>query len=60
MAQASDFVTGSPEFKSIRGNAWGLTPNGLQCAFRATGSSLSYFHGTIGFRLAADAPPDNI
>jgi formylglycine-generating enzyme required for sulfatase activity len=54
----SDFVEGSKEFKSIRGNAWGLTPNGLQCAFRATGSSLNYFHSTIGFRLAMDAPPE--
>jgi serine/threonine-protein kinase len=51
----SVFQEGRPDFRSIRGNAWGLTPTGLQCAFRTTGSSLNYHHITIGFRLACDA-----
>lgn len=62
----SDFIDPGPagpdgkppvsQFKSIRGNAWGLTPTGMQCAFRTTGASLNYFHQTIGFRLAAEVP----
>lgn len=37
----------------IRGNAWGLTPIGLQCAFRTSGPE-DYFHLTIGFRYCYD------
>lgn len=33
----------------IRGNAWGLTPIGLECAFRTNGPE-QYYHRTIGFR----------
>jgi serine/threonine-protein kinase len=38
---------------AIRGNAWALTPVGLECTFRSSGPA-DYFHATIGFRLVAD------
>jgi serine/threonine-protein kinase len=38
---------------AIRGNAWALTPVGLECTFRSSGPA-DYFHSTVGFRLAAD------
>jgi formylglycine-generating enzyme required for sulfatase activity len=53
---SSMFIEGDAGTPSIRGNAWGLTPTGLQCAFRTTGSSPNYYHITIGFRLALDSP----
>ncbi|MEK7486989.1 MAG: bifunctional serine/threonine-protein kinase/formylglycine-generating enzyme family protein [Planctomycetota bacterium] len=39
----------------IRGNAWGLTPMGIECAFRTSGLA-DYFHATIGFRYCFTAP----
>ncbi len=39
---------------TIKGNVWGLTPEGMKCAFRV-GESEHYFHPTLGFRLALDA-----
>lgn len=41
----------------IRGNAWGLTPIGLECAFRTNGPP-NYFHSTIGFRYVFDGPSE--
>ena len=35
----------------IKGNIWGLTPEGLKCAYRVVESNW-YFHPTLGFRLA--------
>ncbi|MEK7485616.1 MAG: SUMF1/EgtB/PvdO family nonheme iron enzyme, partial [Planctomycetota bacterium] len=40
----------------IRGNAWGLTPIGLECAFRTNGPQ-DYFHLTIGFRYCFTYQP---
>ena len=37
---------------AIRGNAWALTPVGLETTFRSSGPA-DYFHATIGFRLVA-------
>jgi serine/threonine protein kinase/formylglycine-generating enzyme required for sulfatase activity len=39
----------SEVLRVLRGNAWGLTPVGLECAFRTNGPE-NYFHLTIGFR----------
>jgi serine/threonine protein kinase/formylglycine-generating enzyme required for sulfatase activity len=44
----------SGEF-TVRGNAWGLVPAGLACAFR-TAAAPDATRATIGFRLAADWP----
>jgi formylglycine-generating enzyme required for sulfatase activity len=51
-------VPGQPAYGqlAIRGNAWSLSPVGLECAFRTSGRP-DYFHPTIGFRLALDYPP---
>ncbi len=35
---------------AVRGNAWALTPVGLETTFRSSGPA-DYFHSTIGFRL---------
>lgn len=37
----------------LRGNAWGITPLGLECAFR-TNAPPAYFHLSVGFRYAYD------
>jgi serine/threonine-protein kinase len=39
---------------AIRGNAWALTPVGLETTFRSSGPA-DYFHATIGFRLVSEA-----
>ena len=51
-AKPNDPVYGQ---RAIRGNAWSLPPNGLECAFRTSGQP-DYFHPTIGFRPALDWP----
>ena len=38
---------------TIKGNVWGLTPEGLKCAFRV-GEGYKYFHPTLGFRLVLE------
>ena len=38
---------------AIRGNAWALTPVGLETTFRSSGPA-DYFHATIGFRLVTE------
>ena len=44
------------ESRIMRGNAWGLTPNGLECAFRTNGPP-DYFHLSVGFRYCFDYKP---
>jgi serine/threonine-protein kinase len=39
---------------TIKGNIWGLTPEGIKNCFRV-GETELYFHPTLGFRLALDA-----
>ena len=45
--------------RTIKGNAFGQQPAGLECAFRANGQP-DYTHPTVGFRLAADWPVKRI
>lgn len=40
---------------TIKGDAWSLAPDGLECAFRTSGQP-DYVHNTVGFRIAADWP----
>jgi formylglycine-generating enzyme required for sulfatase activity len=55
-AQPNDALYGQ---HTIKGDAWSLPPDGLECAFRTSGQP-DYFHPTIGFRLAADYPVKRI
>lgn len=44
---------------TIKGDAWSVPPDGLECAFRTSGQP-DYVHNTIGFRIAADWPVKHI
>jgi formylglycine-generating enzyme required for sulfatase activity len=55
-AQAGDPLYGQ---RTIKGDAWSLPPEGLECAFRTSGQP-DYTHPTVGFRIAADWPVKHI
>ena len=55
-AQPNDPLSGQ---HTIKGDAWSLPPDGLECAFRTSGQP-DYVHNTVGFRVAADWPVKHI